>query len=115
MSDMSAQSYGLSPADAHPVQMQLPYPQESSRLLAAITIPFMIGKFILLIPAMIVLYVLGIVAFVIFVISQWAVVFTGRYPQGMHQFMVGYLRWGLRAQAYFYGLTDKYPPFSLSE
>ena len=115
MSDMSAPSYGMSPADVHPVQLQLPYPPESSRVLAAITIPFMIGKIILLIPAMIVLYVLGIVAFVIFVISQWAVLFTGRYPQGMHQFMVGYLRWMLRVQAYFYGLTDKYPPFSLSE
>ena len=115
MTDMSAPSYGMSPADAHPVQLQLPYPPESSRVLALITIPFAIGKLILLIPAMIVLYVLGIVAFVIFVISQWAVLFTGKYPHGMHGFMVGYLRWGLRVQAYFYGLTDKYPPFSLSE
>ena len=115
MSDMSAPSYGMSPADAHPVQLEVPYPAESSRLLAAITIPFMIGKLILLIPAVIVLYVLGIVAFVIFVISQWAVLFTGRYPQGMHQFMVGFLRWGVRVQSYLYGLTDKYPPFSLSE
>ncbi len=115
MSDMSAQSYGMVPADAHPVQLNIPYPQESSRVLAAVTIPFAIGKIILLIPAVIVLYVLGIVAFVLFVISQWAVVFTGRYPQSMHQFMVGYLRWGVRVQSYFYGLTDKYPPFSLNE
>ena len=115
MSDMSTQGYGIAPPAAHPVQVDIPYPEESSRLLALLTIPFTLGKVILLIPVFIVLYAVGIGAFIVFVLSQWAVLFTGRYPQGMHSFMVGYLRWNTRAQAYFYGLTDKYPPFSLSE
>jgi hypothetical protein len=115
MSDMSEKGYGVSPAGAYPVQLGIEYPQESSRLLALFTIPFALGRIILLIPMFIVLYALGIAAFIVFVISQWAVVFTGRYPQGMHSFMVGYLRWSVRVQSFFYGLTDKYPPFSLSE
>src|SRR4051794_13266823 len=114
MSDMSNQSWGVAAAGAHPVQLEIPYPQDSSPLLALITIPFTIGKVLLLIPAFIVLYLLGIAAFVVFIISQWAVLFTGHYPSGMHSFMRGFLRWNVRVQAYFYGLTDKYPPFSLS-
>ncbi len=50
-------------------------------------------------------YVLGVVAW-------FAVLFTGKYPQGIHAFQVGNLRWGLRVMAYMTMLSDKYPPFS---
>jgi hypothetical protein len=35
--------------------------------------------------------------------------FTGRYPEGAHSFVTGFLRWNVRATAWLYGLTDKYP------
>lgn len=44
--------------------------------------------------------------------AWWAVLFTGKYPKGMHDFVVGTLRWGIRVNMYVAFLTDKYPPFS---
>ncbi len=53
-------------------------------------------------------------AFVGVVIAWFAIIFTGRYPRGLFDFVLGVHRWGLRAGAYM-GLliTDRYPPFSL--
>jgi hypothetical protein len=41
------------------------------------------------------------------------VVFTARWPEGLRDFVLGYLRWSQRASAYYVLLTDEYPPFSL--
>ena len=71
-------------------------------------------KWILAIPHYVVLAVLIVAEIVVVVIAWFAVVFTGRYPRGMFDFVVGVTRWGLRVNAYM-GLliTDRYPPFSL--
>ena len=70
-------------------------------------------RLILVIPQLIVLSVLGLVAFLAFVIAFFAVLFTGRWPEGLRTFVVGVLRWSTRVSAYLYLLTDEYPPFSL--
>ena len=70
-------------------------------------------RFILVIPQLIVLSVLGLVAFLAVVIAFFAVLFTGRWPEGLRTFVVGVMRWSTRVNAYFYLLTDEYPPFSL--
>jgi hypothetical protein len=49
--------------------------------------------------------------FIVF-IAWWVVLFTGKYPTGMHSFVVGTLRWGTRVMAYLSFMTDEYPPFS---
>tara|TARA_Y100001954_G_C15598430_1_gene496731 strand:+ start:73 stop:693 length:621 start_codon:yes stop_codon:yes gene_type:complete len=53
------------------------------------------------------------VYFVLF-ISWWAVLFTGKYPKGMHNFVVGVLRHNARLGNYLYFLSDGYPSFSNS-
>lgn len=68
---------------------------------------------LMIIPHYVVLYFLGIAASVLLFIGFFAVLFTARWPEGMRDFMVGYLRWGQRAAAYYVLLTDEYPPFSL--
>ena len=62
-----------------------------------------------------VLFFLVIGAFFAVVIAWFAILFTGRYPRGLFDYVVGVGRWGLRVNAYAYLLvTDEYPPFSLS-
>lgn len=70
-------------------------------------------RIILAIPHFIVLALLGIVVFIIYVISWFAILFTGSYPAGMLRFMHNFLHWNYRVTAYLYLLTDKYPAFSL--
>ncbi len=71
-------------------------------------------KWFLAIPHYIVLFFLGIAAFFCVVIAWFAILFTGRYPQSLFEFVEGVLRWGNRVVAYaFILVTDEYPPFSL--
>ena len=70
-------------------------------------------RLILAIPQLIVVAVLGIAALVVWVIAFFAVLFTGRWPEGLRSFVVGVMRWSTRVGAYVLLLTDEYPPFSL--
>jgi hypothetical protein len=55
--------------------------------------------------------VLGLVAYVMAIISWFAIVFTGSQPKGLWDFAGFYLRWRSRAVAYTALLRDEYPPF----
>lgn len=70
-------------------------------------------RWLLVIPHGIVLGLLGIVLWFAWLAALVAVVVTGRWPDGLWTFAVGYLRWTLRVDAYALLLTDRYPPFSL--
>ena len=71
-------------------------------------------KWLLAIPHYIVLFFLGIAAFVVVIVVWFAILFTGRYPRGLFDFVVGVGRWWVRVAADAFLLTtDRYPPFSL--
>ena len=70
-------------------------------------------RLILVIPHVIVLVLLGIASAVVGLIAFFAVLFTGRWPTGLREFVLNVYRWYLRVQAYFLLLTDEYPPFQL--
>jgi len=70
-------------------------------------------RIILVIPQVIVLIFLFLASFVAVLISFFAVLFTGHWPEGLRDFVIKVTRWGLRVQAYFLLLTDEYPPFVL--
>ena len=73
-------------------------------------------KWFLAIPHWIVLFFLWIGAVVCIIIAWFAILFTGRYPRSLFDYVVGVQRWSLRVEAYaFLLITDQYPPFSLSE
>jgi hypothetical protein len=72
-------------------------------------------KWFLAIPHYVVLFFLFLGAFFAVVVAWFAILFTGRYPQGLFDYVVGVGRWSLRVEAYaFLLVTDRYPPFSLS-
>jgi hypothetical protein len=69
-------------------------------------------RLLLVIPVGIVLYVFGIVASIAIVIAWFAIVITGRYPQGLYDFVADFNRFLARVTAYAVLLSDPYPPFS---
>ena len=71
-------------------------------------------KWLLAIPHYIVLFFLYIGAVFAVIIAWFAILFTGRYPRGLFDYVVGVMRWSNRVTGYAYTLvTDQYPPFSL--
>ena len=70
-------------------------------------------RIILAIPHFLALCAIGIAVGVVVFIAGFAVLFTGRWPDGMRNFVLGYGRWYIRAMSYTVLLTDEYPPFSL--
>jgi hypothetical protein len=91
----------------YPVRLNIEYPERLSRLLIFV-------KWLLAIPHLLILALLGLVAFFVYVIGWFAILFTGRLPRGLFDFLVGYGRWGLRVNAYILLLRDEYPPFSMT-
>jgi len=71
-------------------------------------------KWILAIPHYAALFVLLIIAAILFVLGWFVILLTGTFPRSFHNFIVGVNRWSLRVTAYAFLLTtDEYPPFSL--
>jgi hypothetical protein len=99
-----------STVDRQSVQLDIAYPdvkQDLNRWLPLV-------KWLLALPHYIVLLVLFVGAFAATVIAWFAILFTGRYPKSLFDFVVGVGRWNLRVDAYAFLLTtDKYPPFTL--
>lgn len=64
---------------------------------------------------MIVVVVLAIGAVFVGIVAFFAVLFTGKFPEGMRNYILGVARWALRINFYGMFLTDEYPPFSLDQ
>jgi hypothetical protein len=89
-----------------PAVLSVERPTEYRRIVA-------LFKWLLAIPHFIVLYFLGIAAAVVVFIGFFAVLFTGKWPDGLRTFLIGYYRWSYRVSGYATLLVDEYPPFSL--
>jgi Domain of unknown function (DUF4389) len=93
------------------VTLEIPYPDAANDLSRWLPIV----KWILAIPHFIVLLFLGVAAFFVVIFAWFAILFTGRYPRGLFDFVVGVSRWYNRVAGYAFVLaTDRYPPFRLS-
>jgi hypothetical protein len=91
----------------YPAALELRAPDaERDRLTVAFRI-------VLAIPHILAVWVLGIAWALTTLIAWFAILFTGRYPEGLYHFAVGVLRWSIRVEAYLLLLHDEYPPFSL--
>jgi len=92
------------------VSLDYPYPDAKQQLNRWLPLV----KWLLAIPHYIVLVFLWLAALVSVVIAWFAILFTGRYPRGLFDFVLGVIRWTNRVAAYaFILVTDEYPPFRL--
>ena len=94
-------------AGEYPLVLEVEYREDLSRWQIFL-------KWLFAIPHLIILFVLFIGVFFAVIVAFFAILFTGRYPRGLFDFVVGAMRWMVRVQAYSHWLmTDRYPPFSL--
>ena len=93
------------------VRLDFPYPDAQRDLNRWLPLV----KWFLAIPHYIVLLALYVCVFVVSIVAWFAILFTGRYPRGLFDFVVGVGRWQNRVVAYALILvTDRYPPFRLA-
>lgn len=90
----------------YPVHFEVQYPEGENRFMILI-------RWLLAIPHAIVLYFLQIIAAILVFIAWFILLITARYPEGMFNFVAGYLRWSLNVTAYVF-FHNRYPPFSMS-
>lgn len=95
-------------APAYPVTYEVADAAPQNRLSVLLRVIFFI-------PHYIIIYFLQIALGVILFLAWFAILFTGRYPEGMLRFSIGGVRWQSRGYGYLSLLTDKYPPFSLDD
>jgi len=95
------------PGDAGPLRVEFQPALEGRNRLTTFF------RLLLAIPHLVVLAIVFLGVAICWVIAFFAVLVTGRWPAGLRDFVIGALRWNLRANAYVFLLTDEYPPFSL--
>lgn len=93
------------------VHLHLPYPDVRAELNRWMPLV----KWFLAIPHYIVLIILDIGVVLAAIVAWFVILFTGRYPRGLFDFVVGVMRWQNRVAGYAFTLvTDTYPPFRLA-
>jgi hypothetical protein len=92
----------------YPVGYEVDWVEQRSRLTTFF-------RLIMVIPLVIVGAVYGFIAFFSVIAAWFALLFTGRYPEGLYNFNAGVVRYLARMTAYQYLLTDTYPPFDTNE
>ena len=95
-------------ASEHPIGLILTDDLQRSRLTVFL-------RLLLVIPHVIVLYIWGIAAALAVIVAWLVAIFTGRVPDGLHNFMAQYLRYSTHVLGYLYLLADPWPSFSPSE
>ena len=92
------------------VMLDFPYPDTERELSRGLPII----KWLLAIPHYVVLFFLYIASIFVVVAAWFAILFTGRFPRGLFDYLVGVERWTNRVIGYAIVLvTDRYPPFTL--
>ena len=91
------------------MDFDLPYQEQQSR--GRLILRALFGG-LMLIPHFIILYFLQIGVLFVGMIGFWAILFTGKYPEGMFNFVVKVMRWAVRVNCWSTFLTPDYPSFT---
>jgi hypothetical protein len=96
------------PADRYPVLLEVEPPAPQGRWSVFL-------RLLLAIPHWFLLFFIGVATFVLGFLVWLVILFTGRAPAGMLDFLTGAQRWSTRVSGYTYLLSGQFPPFSLGE
>ncbi len=102
-------SFGLTTTDDN-VSLEVPYPERVSRGLLLLRIFF--GVIYVIIPHFFILFFRIIWGSILTFLAFFVVLFTKKFPESWHEFLVGTIRWNTRVTLYMWFMTDDYPPFS---
>ncbi|MBN1415615.1 MAG: DUF4389 domain-containing protein [Bacteroidales bacterium] len=105
-------AFGIKGTDEN-TSFDVPYPEKLSRGILILRILF--GFFYVIIPHGFILFFRMIATGFVIFIAWWIVLFTGKYPKDMHDFVTGTIRWATRVNIYMGFMTDTYPPFTGKE
>jgi hypothetical protein len=94
----------------YPADITVEYPETLSR--GKLILKVLFGLLYAGIPHYFVLYFYAIAVAVVTFIAFWCILFTGKYPRGLYDFVVGYMRWSQRVNIYLSLMRDEYPPFT---
>ena len=98
--------FSLDAEPGYPVRMEVEHPEKIANWRPLV-------QWLLVVPYYFIAYILTTIWFyLIVVISFFAILFTGKYPQALFDFSVVAQRWNLRSTAYMFFMTGKYPPFA---
>src|SRR5213594_3213014 len=89
---------------SHPIRLRVEDDLKRNRL----TVFF---RLLLVIPHAIVVVLWAVLAFFAAIAAWFAALFTGRVPSGLHTFLVQFLRYATRVNAYLFLIADPFPPF----
>ncbi|HOO71953.1 MAG TPA: DUF4389 domain-containing protein [Spirochaetota bacterium] len=92
------------------LQMNVIQPYRRSRVLAFLRLSF-VGIILAALPHLLITGILAFVIPLIYLISIGSVIFTGRWPYFLFDFMVRYYRYTARMLSFMAGLIDRYPTF----
>jgi hypothetical protein len=98
---------GYADPGGDPAWFNVTPPQSYSRIAVLLRIFYAI-------PQLLYGIVMGIGLYVAWIIGFFAVLFTGRWPEGLRKFIIGVEFWGTRFSAWYFLLADPYPPFSIT-
>lgn len=94
------------------VNLQIHYPDVPNELNRGLPLI----KWFLAIPHYILLFFLNTAGLMVVILAWFSILFSGRYPKSLFNFVVGVFQWNLRVAAYtIFLVTDNYPPFGFSE
>ena len=100
---------------AYPIDVQVDYGDGTrSRGYAVLGVIFFL-KALLLIPHYIALSFMNLIAGIAAWIGYWAILFTGRQPDGISNFVLGSIRWQARAGSWLASTFDEYPEFGFED
>ncbi|MEX0987252.1 MAG: DUF4389 domain-containing protein [Bacteroidales bacterium] len=105
-------AFGVNATDEY-TDLEIPYPESVSRGLVLLRLFF--GVFYVALPHFFILAFRGIYVGILVFLAWWIVLFTGKFPENFHNWIVGQLRWQMRVNLYLYYMTDVYPAFTGDE